>query len=124
MIRRPRRSTRPDTLLPYTTLFRSDRGRRVGAAAARDRGARRIARALLHADAPLVDRPAVRQARRGRARHRQPRVGHAPAEVRAPLPEVIVPIEGTPSDSFPVSVEELGMFSEAGQVDGTPGSLP
>src|SRR3546814_9533749 len=29
MIRRPRRSTRTDTLFPYTTLFRScDRGRR------------------------------------------------------------------------------------------------
>src|SRR3546814_442444 len=26
MIRRPPRSTRPDTLFPYTTLFRSDRG--------------------------------------------------------------------------------------------------
>src|SRR3546814_6170638 len=26
MIRRPPRSTRTDTLLPYTTLFRSDRG--------------------------------------------------------------------------------------------------
>src|SRR3546814_4136193 len=28
MIRRPPRSTRTDTLFPYTTLFRSDRGRR------------------------------------------------------------------------------------------------
>src|SRR3546814_14847771 len=28
MIRRPPRSTRTDTLLPYTTLFRSYRGRR------------------------------------------------------------------------------------------------
>src|SRR3546814_1425038 len=27
MIRRPPRSTRPDTLFPYTTLFRSDRHR-------------------------------------------------------------------------------------------------
>src|SRR3546814_3087492 len=27
MIRRPPRSTRTDTLFPYTTLFRSDRGR-------------------------------------------------------------------------------------------------
>src|SRR3546814_1104265 len=27
MLRRPPRSTRPDTLFPYTTLFRSDRAR-------------------------------------------------------------------------------------------------
>src|SRR3546814_4929408 len=32
MIRRPPRSTRTDTLFPYTTLFRSARERRVGAA--------------------------------------------------------------------------------------------
>src|SRR3546814_7977527 len=31
MIRRPPRSTRTDTLFPYTTLFRSDRGGRPGA---------------------------------------------------------------------------------------------
>src|SRR3546814_1210178 len=30
MIRRPSRSTRTDTLFPYTTLFRSGRGRRSG----------------------------------------------------------------------------------------------
>src|SRR3546814_14508026 len=30
MIRRPPRSTRTDTLFPYTTLFRSQRGRGVG----------------------------------------------------------------------------------------------
>src|SRR3546814_10741443 len=44
MIRRPPRSTRTDTLLPYTTLFRS-RARSVQAAGQRDRrfarGARR-----------------------------------------------------------------------------------
>src|SRR3546814_5486921 len=32
MIRRPPRSTRTDTLFPYTTLFRSDRRRRAGPA--------------------------------------------------------------------------------------------
>src|SRR3546814_5261729 len=31
MIRRPPRSTRTDTLFPYTTLFRSARGRRMRA---------------------------------------------------------------------------------------------
>src|SRR3546814_9191589 len=41
MIRRPPRSTRTDTLFPYTTLFRSDRGGR----ARRDaRSAHRLAR--------------------------------------------------------------------------------
>src|SRR3546814_16465989 len=42
MIRRPPRSTRTDTLLPYTTLFRSQGGRRNGArrlGADRDPGA-------------------------------------------------------------------------------------
>src|SRR3546814_6244555 len=33
MIRRPPRSTRTDTLFPYTTLFRSGRAHRPGAAA-------------------------------------------------------------------------------------------
>src|SRR3546814_5842596 len=33
MIRRPPRSTRTDTLFPYTTLFRSDRASRVDAVA-------------------------------------------------------------------------------------------
>src|SRR3546814_19458856 len=32
MIRRPPRSTRTDTLFPYTTLFRSYAGRTIGAA--------------------------------------------------------------------------------------------
>src|SRR3546814_4674027 len=35
MIRRPPRSTRTDTLFPYTTLFRSDHQYLVGAAAVR-----------------------------------------------------------------------------------------
>src|SRR3546814_3815107 len=56
MIRRPPRSTRPDTLFPYPTLFRSigvveidgDRrfkaGRKIGGAHAADEGRRAIAR--------------------------------------------------------------------------------
>src|SRR3546814_2923470 len=41
MIRRPPRSTRTDTLFPYTTLFRSssDVGRRLGHKCASDQGA-------------------------------------------------------------------------------------
>src|SRR3546814_18629574 len=41
MIRRPPRSTRTDTLFPYTTLFRSRRAEGAGAA---DRAARKAAR--------------------------------------------------------------------------------
>src|SRR3546814_7113377 len=50
MIRRPPRSTRTDTLLPYTTLFRSGGGsRRHRGASRRDRAVRhrRVFRALL-----------------------------------------------------------------------------
>src|SRR3546814_6896012 len=39
MIRRPPRSTRTDTLFPYTTLFRSSSGRRPAGPAARRRSA-------------------------------------------------------------------------------------
>src|SRR3546814_1603832 len=38
MIRRPPRSTRTDTLFPYTTLFRSDGGHRVRARVLHHRG--------------------------------------------------------------------------------------
>src|SRR3546814_6934648 len=38
MIRRPPRSTRTDTLFPYTTLFRSQRGGHVHGVADRDAG--------------------------------------------------------------------------------------
>src|SRR3546814_4090963 len=47
MIRRPPRSTRTDTLFPYTTLFRS-RGERSGAGGAEPRRHRRV-RARFHA---------------------------------------------------------------------------
>src|SRR3546814_14330500 len=48
MIRRPPRSTRTDTLLPYTTLSRSDRNPRPGGRRRQrcDRGARPGRRAL------------------------------------------------------------------------------
>src|SRR3546814_977227 len=41
MIRRPPRSTRTDTLFPYTTLFRSHHAQRTFARAVADRGGRR-----------------------------------------------------------------------------------
>src|SRR3546814_18037484 len=56
MIRRPPRSTRTDTLFPYTTLFRSDGTDRA-------RMARRVpvARHLVPADLPQACRPALQR---------------------------------------------------------------
>src|SRR3546814_1538779 len=68
MIRRPPRSTRTDTLFPYTTLFRSHRQRDV-ARARRDR-IDRAAKALGAAGAIILDLgdADVGQAQRHRAR--------------------------------------------------------
>src|SRR3546814_10826150 len=44
MIRRPPRSTRTDTLFPYTTLFRSDAGQQPGHDVADDAAARALRR--------------------------------------------------------------------------------
>src|SRR3546814_17229409 len=87
MIRRPPRSTRTDTLFPYTTLFRSDclregrhpearrflRGRPAGAARpGGDRGARRRVGGAVVALGQGIRRPAggraagVREGRHGR----------------------------------------------------------
>src|SRR3546814_11366776 len=80
MIRRPPRVTRTDTLLPYTTLFRScaerqRRRRRGGAEAAREVGGDRRAgqrRAAAIDDDPLVAVAEFEGERRGAAR-----LGHA-----------------------------------------------
>src|SRR3546814_12471552 len=61
MIRRPPRSTRTDTLFPYTTLFRSDRDAGRGGPSPRARGHRRHAR--------LGDPPAGRAGRRAAMKH-------------------------------------------------------
>src|SRR3546814_3426427 len=58
MIRRPPRATRTDTLFPYTTLFRSCRGRR-GRACAASRQRRRgnaLIMAVIEALQPLGER--------------------------------------------------------------------
>src|SRR5262249_59768474 len=70
-----------------------NRGWSVGLAATRDRGAGRIAGALLHADTPLIDRTAVGQALGAGARHRQPGIGHAPAKIRRALAVVHVAVD-------------------------------
>src|SRR3546814_7017885 len=77
MIRRPPRSTRTDTLFPYTTLFRSAEPRRRDDPA---RGARGIARDARGLQQRVETRPAVGDARGDGAgaqdaleRHRRPR---------------------------------------------------
>src|SRR3546814_1575484 len=82
MIRRPPRSTRTDTLFPYTTLFRSHRhggGGRVGELRRRDRVAarerrqgRRLGRRALHQDAGRLDRGQPRGVERGHRRGLRP----------------------------------------------------
>src|SRR3546814_14641766 len=54
MIRRPPRSTRTDTLFPYTTLFRSRRQRCEGVCSRSD-----VPNLSALVDAPLVDAPLV-----------------------------------------------------------------
>src|SRR3546814_5199507 len=53
MIRRPPRSTRTDTLFPYTTLFRSARRPRPGRATAPPRRQRAVARRTRPRDDPV-----------------------------------------------------------------------
>src|SRR3546814_10848225 len=65
MIRRPPRSTRTDTLFPYTTLFRSQRRRSLRAAEAQ--GHHPVRRPLLRHVGGQPPRPAA-FLRRGRAR--------------------------------------------------------
>src|SRR3546814_6227220 len=74
MIRRPPRSTRTDTLFPYTTLFRSDEPRHV----CRHRGCEGLCFAGRY---PLLD-PAPR-VRYQRARDRIPDRLHAVSAVRS-----------------------------------------
>src|SRR3546814_10457237 len=84
MIRRPPRSTRTDTLFPYTTLFRSSglepgTRRRTGGARRLFRGERRLraAPADLRLARAVADQPADRVAARA-ARRLHPRIGKIP----------------------------------------------
>ena len=85
---------------------RIDRRRAVGVAAALDRGADRAA--TFHADAPFVDREAVRHALVAVAGHRQPGVGEAPAERGILLAVVHVAIDLDAVDLLDVVGEEVG----------------
>ena len=82
--------------------------RAVGLAAAAGLGADGVAGARLHADAPLVDRDAVRLALGADARHRQPGVRHSPAEVGGALAVVHVAVDADAVDLLDVVGEEVG----------------
>src|SRR3546814_12524353 len=73
MIRRPPRSTRTDTLFPYTTLFRS-----------RPCAHRRTAGVALQAQVPRVLDPTGRGRRRCHARNAVAHAGRAAADCRRP----------------------------------------
>src|SRR3546814_8700312 len=79
MIRRPPRSTRTDTLFPYTTLFRS-RHRQAGGHPHRlpPRTPPRLGRRPAHPGPPV--REAWREPDRDRQRHGQPRDRQARSE--------------------------------------------
>src|SRR3546814_10551897 len=72
MIRRPPRSTRTDTLFPYTTLFRSRFARSQCAARRRRDAARQSGVPAVRNDRPAVGFSAISRRRLGQAR---PRVG-------------------------------------------------
>src|SRR3546814_3923150 len=64
MLRRPPRSTRPDTLFPYTTLFRSQLGMRRAAATLFDqRLGRIVGRGGIERRAHITSPPAMAMAR-------------------------------------------------------------
>ena len=103
---------------PFVPLAdRIHRSRPVRFATSGHGGARRIARTLLHADAPLVDRAAVGQALGARARHREPGVGHAPTQIRRTLAVVHVAVHAHAIDVLHVHGEELGDVFVGGPVE-------
>src|SRR3546814_15222454 len=77
MIRRPPRSTRTDTLFPYTTLFRSHGARRTGRGPHRGALAGRPARYRAAGPASLYRRPDRRADGLDRAEPSQTRKGDA-----------------------------------------------
>src|SRR3546814_12865040 len=91
MIRRPPRSTRTDTLFPYTTLFRSDGRPDLYLLSARSEriSPERRGGACLCLGCPGLDRNRLRQAvsqERGRAAARWPaRGGGGPAALQPPV---------------------------------------
>src|SRR3546814_5260937 len=85
MIRRPPRSTRTDTLFPYTTLFRSaprDRdGRRPAAAVAA--ALHRRARGAANTFSGAGGRDGIPDRARGAPRHRRPRSEEHTSELQS-----------------------------------------
>src|SRR3546814_6870199 len=100
MIRRPPRSTRTDTLFPYTTLFRSD----GGGGRARGRGGRRRVRRQGLGRAQVPDR------RQGRA---QPHPFRTDADVREALPRTRRRDRGLRSEEHTSELQSLMRISYA-----------
>src|SRR3546814_5280714 len=90
MIRRPPRSTRTDTLFPYTTLFRSEPAAGGHSRKRRDRGARHGGS---HPLTPAEADPRV--AARGLSRHRGPlrTPAHARMPDATPYPHLFAPLD-------------------------------
>src|SRR3546814_6788296 len=86
MIRRPPRSTRTDTLFPYTTLFRSARRRRPAPPPRRSPWGAPAARAAHAPAAVRRRRPGTAWARRRRSGRRGRRLGQPPKAFRGTDP--------------------------------------
>src|SRR3546814_949401 len=109
MIRRPPRSTRTDTLLPYTTLFRSLRPQR-------DRGAAGVAR---RGAGSGVRAPVVRQG--GGAQGPRPRAGVRPGQARIRAARRRLGAGGLRSGAGPaIGLDAARVHTDAG-VPGPPG---
>src|SRR3546814_10893031 len=80
MIRRPPRSTRTDTLFPYTTLFRS---RRSTAHRLRPQRERRTATGDFVASRGMTAQPAGEESRSARLRHRRSRSEEHTSELQS-----------------------------------------
>src|SRR3546814_12343823 len=108
MLRRPPRSTRTDTLFPYTTLFRSQRDRVAGLDLVR----RQVDRGAVDRDAAVRD-----QLARGRAGHGE---AHAVDDVVQAgfeqLPQVLAGV-ALPGRGLLVVVAELALEQAADDVD-------
>src|SRR3546814_13236413 len=109
MIRRPPRATRTDTLFPYTTLFRSDRGVRRARGAPRPARPRRRRHHALPAP-PRAPRARLR-AHPDRWRHRRLRrhgAGRAPRARGLRGVAVMTPLDvATIKKDFPIFEREI-----------------
>src|SRR3546814_13977932 len=91
MIRRPPRSTRTDTLFPYTTLFRSAADFPIARRHQRiDAARRRMARGIEQLHDATVDASVAGRQGGGFPRRRKFLVGHAVASVERKAPVIVL----------------------------------